>query len=117
MIVQAQLSRNPGGYPPPRCQVDKVVELPAGEFDDFLRNPLRDKAFITENKEVMFNDGRLAHCLLVLGRDRRDGVLVEMEAHHFAKYTLLPVQSAGHRERRNPAGGGADRSGGGEKHL
>lgn len=89
MIVQAQLDRKPGGYPPPRCQVDKVVELSAGEFDDFLKNPLQDKAFITENKEVMYNDGHMAHCLLVLGRDRNDGVLVEAEGYDFAKYAAF----------------------------
>lgn len=89
MIVQAQLDRKPGGYPPPRCQVEKVVELPAGEFDDFLKNPLQDQAFITENKEVMYDDGHMAHCLLVLGRDRNDGVLVEAEGYDFAKYAAF----------------------------
>lgn len=86
MIVQAFLERKPGGYPPPRCQVEKIVELPGETFDAFLSAPLKDWAFLEENQEAMYSEKGVTHCLLVLGRDRNDGLLVDAEGYSYARY-------------------------------
>lgn len=86
MMVQAELKRKPNRCLPPQCQVEKVVELSAEEFDDLLVCPLKDRAFIKENNALMYNDGYMTHCLLVLRRDGNDGVLVEAEGYDYARY-------------------------------
>lgn len=86
MIVQACFDKEPGGYPPPRCQVEKIVELPAEEFDAFLDTPTRELAFIAENSDLMYSEAGMTHCLLVLGQDRNDGVLVDAEGCDYPKY-------------------------------
>lgn len=86
MIVQAYWERKPNGYPPPRCQVEKIVELPGETFDAFLSAPLKDWAFLEENQEAMWSESSMTHCLLVLGEDRNDGLLVDAEGYGYAKY-------------------------------
>lgn len=86
MMVQAELKQKPNRCLPPQCQVEKVVELSAEEFDDLLVCPLKDRAFIKENNALMYNDGYMTHCLLVLRRDGNDGVLVEAEGYDYARY-------------------------------
>lgn len=86
MILQAYLERKPNGYPPPRCQVEKLVELPGETFDAFLGAPLQDWDFLKENQEAMYSEHQMTHCLLVLGKDRHDGLLVDAEGYGYAKY-------------------------------
>lgn len=86
MIVQAFFERKPYGYPPPRCQVEKIVELSGEAFDAFLSAPQKDWAFLLEHQEAMWSESGMTHCLLVLGRDRNDGLLVDAEGYGYAKY-------------------------------
>lgn len=76
MMIRAYLKRRPESLNTDLCQVNKVVELPGPAFDSFVFNPLAIREFIAENKELMGAEGFRNHCLLVLGRDRIDGVLV-----------------------------------------
>lgn len=67
-------------------QVEKLVELPAPEFDALVTTPLADHSVIAENKKYMSSDGGTLHALLVLGEGRRDGVLVESEGYDNVRY-------------------------------
>ncbi len=68
-------------------QVEKLVELPAPEFDALVTTPLADHPVIAENKKYMFSNGGTLHALLVLGEGRRDGVLVMSEKRYdFVRY-------------------------------
>ena len=68
-------------------QVEKLVELPALEFDALVTTPLADHPVIAENKKYMFSNGGTLHGLLVLGEGRRDGVLVMSEkGYDFVRY-------------------------------
>lgn len=86
MIVQAYLERKPESLCTVPCQVEKVVELSAQDFDAFVFNPLAAREFIAENKKLMRSEGIKNHCLLVLGRDRADGVLVNSEGTDQVRY-------------------------------
>lgn len=86
MIVQAYLERKPESLCTVPCQVEKVVELSAQDFDAFVFNPLAAREFIAENKKLMRSEGIKNHCLLVLGRDRADGVLVNSEGTEQVRY-------------------------------
>ena len=63
-----------------KAEIEKKVCLSAGEFEEFLRNPLEGLPCIEENIDLMQEDrDGIYHCLLVTGEGRRDGVLVESE--------------------------------------
>ena len=84
--INAYLQRKPECLCTPQCQVEKVVELSTQDFDAFVYSPLGDREFIAENKKLMRSKDGVDHCLLVLGSDRVDGVLVNSEGYDWARY-------------------------------
>ena len=78
-----------------KAKVDKKVCLPAGEFEEFLKNPLEDMPCIVENIDLMQEDQEgIYHCFLVTGEGRRDGVLVESEGYGYARYASYVPDAA-----------------------
>lgn len=72
------------------CVVEKTVELSADWFDHFSQNLLNDYDFILENSDCMYQEQNgVNHCLLVLGADRDDGILVESEGSAYARYSAF----------------------------
>lgn len=72
------------------CEIDKVVELSRDEFHSFKNNLLDDYDFISENKDFMYIDKMgTIHCLLVLGDDYDEGILVNSEGSSYARYSAL----------------------------
>ena len=72
------------------CVVEKTVELPADLFEHFSENLLNDYDFILENIDCMYQDkDGVNHCLLVLGEDQDDGILVESEGSAYARYSAF----------------------------
>ena len=57
MIIQAELRRKQSEYEGEACAVDKVIELPAQQFQQFSRALLADYDFIAENKNAIRHDG------------------------------------------------------------
>ena len=89
-----------------QAKVEKKVCLPAGEFEEFLKNPLGDMPCIVENIDLMQEDQEgIYHCLLVTGEGRRDGVLVESEGYRMPvtppmcpmppPWNMIPCRSSG----------------------
>lgn len=77
-------------YEEQSCVVEKIIELSADEFEFFRRNMLEHFDFIKENSDLMYQKAdRVNHCLLVLGKDQDDGILVESEGWSYAKYTAF----------------------------
>jgi hypothetical protein len=72
------------------CVVDKVIRLSDLEFDRFSQGLMRDWDFIRDNcpEKVVDADGRY-HCLLVVGDDRRDGILVNPDGGSYARYSAF----------------------------
>ena len=78
-----------------KAEIEKKVCLPAGEFEEFLRNPLEGLPCIEENIDLMQEDrDGIYHCLLVTGEGRRDGVLVESEGYGYARYASYVPDAA-----------------------
>ena len=78
-----------------KAKVEKKVCLPAGEFEEFLRNPLENLPCIQDHVELMKADpDGLYHCLLVTGEGRHDGVLVESEGYGYARYASYVPDAA-----------------------
>ena len=72
------------------CVVEKVIELSGEQFDAFSNNLLADRDFIKNNRELMYYDADgAAHCLLVIGEGRENGVLTQAEGYGYPRYTAL----------------------------
>jgi hypothetical protein len=71
---------------PEQCEIEKIIELPRDEFLSLLRNPLKDRDFISENNYFMRMDKEgVYHCLLALGEEYDDGILIESEGYDYAR--------------------------------
>lgn len=73
------------------CNIEKVVVLSEQEYRHFRANMGKKYDFIAENWKLMYADSpkgevSLYHCLLVMGEDSEDGVLVESEGADNARY-------------------------------
>lgn len=86
--LQAVFQRKADEFPTWDCVIEKIVELPAAEYSRFKTRPLRDAGFVAENIDLMYRDPNgVFHCLLVLGKNCSDGVLIESEGYPYARYT------------------------------
>ena len=74
------------------CVVEKVLELSEREFARFYQSPLAEYDFIAKYRGVMRQDADgTRHCLLVLGENQEDGILVDAEGYDHARYhAFLP---------------------------
>lgn len=90
--LQAIFERKISEFPVSDCVIENIVELPETEYKGFRSGLLRDADFIAENKDLMYMDENgTRHCLLVLGENQPEGVLVELEGYDYARYaSLLP---------------------------
>lgn len=72
------------------CIIEKIVILPEKEYQYFLKHMLYDYPFIAENTNLMYveheDDSWVSHCLLVMGENSDDGMLVESEGADYARY-------------------------------
>lgn len=71
------------------CVVEKTIELGADEYKTFSQNLLENYDFIFENSDCMYTRDGVLHCLLVLGKDQNDGILVESEGSAYARYSAF----------------------------
>lgn len=70
------------------CAVEKIVELPDDEYEYFCSNLIEEYPFIKENTDCMYQSTEgVRHCLLVLGDDHDDGILVDAQGYGYARYT------------------------------
>jgi hypothetical protein len=90
--TKAVFERKTDDFQPRDCVIEKIIELASGEYDVFSKNMLNDYDFIKDNIDLMYCDGQgVYHCLLVMGQDRRDGILIESEGSSYARYSsFLP---------------------------
>lgn len=86
MRIKANLLYKPINFQMDDCQIEKVVELTYEEFCKLKITPLADQAFIAENKSCMFSKDGIIHCLLALGQNSHDGVLIEAEGYDYPRY-------------------------------
>ena len=86
MKIRANMGRQRAPLLPREYQVDKVVELPNILFTALMDRPLDRCEFIRENAVVAHRHDGFEHCLLMLGEDYVDGVLVQCDEDGRAGY-------------------------------
>ena len=89
MTVQAYLQERVADLESKTCSIEKVIELSASDFEHFRQAPLKDYDFISENKADLHCEQGIWQCLLILGADCEDGILVDPEGFDFALYTAF----------------------------
>lgn len=88
MIINAGLKCKEFRVDTQSCIVEKVIELSDEGFHLFKNNLLDDYPFIESHKHLMgFDENGKAHCLLVIGEDSDDGILIESEGYNYARYS------------------------------
>lgn len=86
----AQFRRKESAIQQDECEIAKVVELSREDFHNFKNNLLNDYDFISENSDLMCVDkSGTTHCILVLGDDYDEGILVNSEGSSYARYSAL----------------------------
>ena len=83
---KAYLERKPTDFKYPICQIEKVIVLPAQEFNDLVARPYVDRDFIRENRELMGQRDGAYRCLLTLSSSGNDGILIESEGAGYVRY-------------------------------
>ncbi len=67
--------------------IEATVELEKKEYEYFTNNLLRDFDFIACHKDKMKVDSdKIWHCILITSKGAKDGILVESEGYHYARY-------------------------------
>ena len=89
MMVQAYLRERAADLESKTCSIEKVIELSASDFEHFRQAPLKDYDFISENKANLHCEQGIWQCLLILGADCEDGILVDPEGFDFALFTAF----------------------------
>ena len=89
MIIRAELKCKQTGCEADPCAVDKVIELPSPQFQQFSRALLADYDFIAENKNAIRHDDDSRHCLLILDAEGTDGFLVDPQGYNYARYSAF----------------------------
>lgn len=89
MQLNADVTIKFGSILPDKCQVEKVVELSSEELDAIIADPEASLPFLMENKGLMRDEDGVAHCLLALGWDMGDGVLVLAEENRLPRRAYL----------------------------
>ena len=88
MLINAQLRCKQEEIQPVRCDVACIVELSNAEFYDFQFNTLADRDFIKEHlSELKTDEFHAIPCMLVLGEEIDDGILVDPQGFNYARYT------------------------------
>ncbi len=68
------------------CEIEKVITLSDVEFDQFQQMLLNDYDFLRDNAKLMRVENGVTHCLLVVGTNSEDGILVNSEGSSYARY-------------------------------
>lgn len=71
------------------CAVEDIVLLSEAEYASLYQDLLADKNYISDRKDAMGYDGNVDHCILVLGENQEDGILIQSEGYNYARYTAF----------------------------
>jgi len=90
LTTKAIFHRKVDDFEPKNCVIEKVISLSSRDYGTFSKNMLADYDFIKDNIDLQYCDNNgVFHCLLVVGEDRKDGILVESEGSSYARHSAF----------------------------
>ena len=86
--MNAILTRKPESFEAEPCKVVKVINVPIETFEDLKENPLQDRDFIKENRDLMRPDAFTGtiRCIFVTSDQTNDAILIDSEGYDYARY-------------------------------
>ena len=88
MVINTVMRRKDSQVDLQKCMVEKVIEISQADFSALCNGLLEDKDYISKYKNLMRVDNNgITHCLLVLGSDTEDGILINSEGYNYARYS------------------------------
>lgn len=73
----------------PTWYVKKVIQLSEAVFDDLIAHPYKDRDFIIENRDLVKTQEDSSLCILALGKNRDDGVMIKLDGFSYVRYGAL----------------------------
>ena len=74
--------------PKTEAYVEMTILLDKDDFDEFASDLLEDRDYIKDNVDKMYVDNNdVEHCILVTYDGSEDGILVQSEGYHYARYS------------------------------
>ncbi|MEA4875655.1 DUF4314 domain-containing protein [Anaerorhabdus sp.] len=72
----------------PRKNLVRIaIKLPYSDYYDLLENPMSDRDYIKDHVEEMYQDeDGISHSILVYCDEEPDGIVIESEGYHYARY-------------------------------
>lgn len=91
MELNASLRRRDAEIEAQPCRIEDIVELSESEYASLYQNLMRDRDYIAERSDLMgYRDG-VHHCILALGENQEDGILIQSDGMHYAdRYAFIP---------------------------
>lgn len=72
---------------PKKNLIKVAIKLSYSDYYDLLENPMSDRDYIKEHVEEMYQDeSGINHSILVYCDEEPDGVVIESEGYHYARY-------------------------------
>lgn len=88
IVIEAEMSQKAEKFYLSSNEVVKIIELEKDEFQRFKHDPLGNYSFIAENSKLATTaEGWMYQCLLILGKEQDDGILVNTAGNDYARHT------------------------------
>lgn len=92
--TKAVFMRKPDTFETQDCVIEKTIHLSEQDYDRYL-GKMGQQGFIRDNASLMRNDREgIFHCLLVVGKNRSDGILIQSEGYDYARYAAFLPNAA-----------------------
>ena len=87
--MNGKLTHKASDHSTKRCEVEKWVFLPHSDFEMLKENPYQEHEAITAAKNLMFEDEKAYHCIMLLDEYGDDGLLIEAEGFDYPRYSMF----------------------------
>lgn len=87
--MNGKLTHKASAHNTKRCEVEKWVFLPHSDFERLKANPYQEHEAITAAKDLMYEDEKAYHCIMLLDEYGNDGLLIEAEGFDYPRYSMF----------------------------
>lgn len=90
LVTKAVFERKIKEFNTRNCVIDHIEIMYENEYGKFSTNLLKNRDFISNNKDVMYKDSvEQFHVILVFDKDNGDGIIVDSQGADYPRYVAL----------------------------
>lgn len=71
------------------CEVEKWITISHHEFEKLKAEPFLDTEVVSANKDLMYEDEKAAHCIMLMDEEGTDGLLVQADGYDSPRYSMF----------------------------